>query len=170
MNKIFDKYYVIAGAILFLLGVSITLTSFSWKYYTSTGPGPGFFPCWIGILLSGLGVILTLVSLKNVRKGRVQVDISHNINAGEMSLEPLFKASQLKNVGLVIGALVFCLTLLKWLGFILTISFLSLFLLQIVGKWGWLKSILLSVLTSLILYLAFKVWFHIPLPAGILRF
>ena len=170
MDKIFDKHYVIIGAILFLLGVSITLTSFSWKYYTKTGPGPGFFPCWIGILLSGLGAILALKSLNNMRKGRAQVDVSHNIKAREISLEPLFKASQLKNVGLIIGALVLCLILFKWLGFILAISFFSLFLMQIVGKCGWLKSILLSTFTSLILYLAFKVWFHIPLPVGILRF
>jgi hypothetical protein len=56
---------------------------------------------------------------------------------------------------------------LKWLGFVVTIGLFSLFLLQIVGKWGWLKSILLSVITSVGLFWIFKVWLYIPLPLGL---
>jgi hypothetical protein len=48
-----------------------------------------------------------------------------------------------------------------------TIGLFALFLLQIVGKWGWLKSILLSVITSVGLFWIFKVWLYIPLPLGL---
>jgi len=58
--------------------------------------------------------------------------------------------------------------LLKWLGFVLTIFLFSLFLLQIVGKWGWLKSIILSVITSVGLFWIFKIWLYIPLPLGLI--
>jgi putative tricarboxylic transport membrane protein len=162
MNRDFRKAYIIAGGILLLLGGWIIFTSFSWRYYTSLGPGPGFLPFWIGLLLSGLGVLMFVINIIALRQCGAKEQGAYS--------EHLFTVSRLKNVGLTAGPLAGCIILLKWLGFILAISLLSLFLLQIVGKWGWIKSIILSVIVSVGFFWICKSLLYLPLPVGLLGF
>src|SRR5581483_7142725 len=49
---------VISGAVLAALGLYIVLQSRSWNYYSSDGPGPGFFPTWYGFAMIALSVVL----------------------------------------------------------------------------------------------------------------
>ena len=161
MNRRTAKSYVIIGGVLALLGGFIFYSSFQWKYYTRMGPGPGFFPFWIGLLLAALGILLGAIHLNALR---------NEGKTGETSGEPIFTAPRLKKVGLVAFALIGCSLLLNGLGFILSIALFSIFLMQIVGKWGWVKSVCLSAGVSTGLYWGFKILLHIPLPSGILKF
>jgi len=162
MKTDFQKSYVIAGTALLLLGLWITYTSLSWKYYTSLGPGPGFFPFWIGMLISATGTLLAVLNLIVLKR------------EGGKKKGPsgprLFTAPRLKNVALMAVSLVAAMLLLKGLGFVLVIGLFSLLLLQIVGGWGWGKSLLLSAIVSMGLFWVFRVWLHIPLPVGLLKY
>jgi putative tricarboxylic transport membrane protein len=149
----------VVGVFLILLGGGITCGSFSWKYKTSLGPGPAFFPFWIGLIIATMGALMGAINTVSLIRGQGR--------AQRVPSELLFKATELKNVAVTTGALVASVLFLKWLGFVVTIGLFSLFLLQIVGKWGWLKSILLSVITSVGLFWIFKVWLYIPLPLGL---
>ena len=120
------KAYVVVGAFLVLLGGGITCGSFSWKYKTSLGPGPAFFPFWIGLIIAAMGALMGAINVVSLIRGRGVEEKAPS--------EQLFKAVELKNVGVITGALVGSVLFLKWLGFVLTIGLFSLFLLQIVGK------------------------------------
>jgi putative tricarboxylic transport membrane protein len=158
MNKDLVKSYVIVDGFLLILGGWIIYYSFSLKYYTSLGPGPGFFPLWIGVLLSALGILSGVINIYVLMRYR---DETRNTSS-----ERLFGMSRFKNAGVVTGALIGCTILLRWLGFMLAIGFFSFFLLQIVGRWGWRKSIVLSVIVSVGLFVLFRLYLKIPLPVG----
>jgi putative tricarboxylic transport membrane protein len=162
MEKDLQKSFVIAGAVLLLLGLWIVYTSFSWKYYTSLGPGPGFFPFWIGVLISATGALMSALNLISLRKNAIQ---------GESpSGRRLFTALRLKNVAVMALSLILATLLLKGIGFVPVIALFALFLLQIVGRWGWGKSLLLSAIVSIALFSVFRSWLHIPLPVGVLKY
>ena len=96
---------------LFLLVITAIALFVSWsgwrlKYYGPLGPGPGFFPVWVGILLA-LACICALFS--SLAKGRDEEGI------------PFFEdAEGGKSVLLVIVALLALWPGLKYLGFRLT--------------------------------------------------
>ncbi len=158
MEKDFSKPYLFLSCFQVLLGAGVTCGSLSLAYYTREGPGPGFFPFWTGMLLTGLGLILgckTLISMRHSRR-------SGTPPAGEA----LFQWLQLKNVGVVIACLVLCIGLFKPIGFTIAIGLFTLILMRVVGEWGWLKSAVFSVVLSGGLFWVFKIGFSIPLPVG----
>lgn len=158
MKQDLSKAYLFLSGFQVVLGAAVTYYSRSMAYYTREGPGPGFFPFWTGLLLSGLGLILgvkSFISLRRIHDGVQPLD--H---------EPLFSISKLKNVAIVIGCLGICIILLKPVGVTIAISLFSLLLLRTVGEWGWMKSALFSGILGVGLFWVFKVWLSIPLPVG----
>ena len=59
------RFYQITGAALLLLAVFVALESLKLKYYTNQGPGPGFFPFWLSLLLGALAIIILLQALRS---------------------------------------------------------------------------------------------------------
>ena len=54
------RSYLISGAVLLLLAVFIAVEALKLRYYTSLGPGPGFFPFWLSLVLAGLAIGMLL--------------------------------------------------------------------------------------------------------------
>jgi putative tricarboxylic transport membrane protein len=55
----------VVAAVLVAMGVFVTIQSVALSYYTPVGPGPGFFPFWLGLLLvvlAGASLVTTFVS------------------------------------------------------------------------------------------------------------
>ena len=50
--------YVITGTVFLLLAAFIAVESLKLRYYTALGPGPGFFPFWLSLILAGLSIIM----------------------------------------------------------------------------------------------------------------
>ena len=44
----------VVAALCVILGLGIVWQAWGMEYLTSIGPGPGFFPLWLGLLLTGL--------------------------------------------------------------------------------------------------------------------
>ena len=63
VNKIFQGE-ILAGLPLSTLGVFILLESFELDYTSDFGPSPGFFPFWLGIIVSGFSALLVFVTLR----------------------------------------------------------------------------------------------------------
>jgi putative tricarboxylic transport membrane protein len=51
------RYYQIASVSFLALGIFIVFEGHRLKYYTDIGPGPGFYPVWVGGLIALLSVI-----------------------------------------------------------------------------------------------------------------
>jgi putative tricarboxylic transport membrane protein len=50
--------YQIAGTVLLLFAVYIGRESLGLKYYTTLGPGPGFFPFWLAVMMGLLAATM----------------------------------------------------------------------------------------------------------------
>jgi hypothetical protein len=121
--------------------------------WTSDGPGPGYFPFYVGLILciGGAGILYQSVFSKSADKG-VFVD-----------------TVQLKRVlqVLIPAAIYVGATMLVGL-YVASALFIALFMI-VLGKYSPVKSVLLGVAISAGLFLMFEVWFKVPLFKGSLN-
>jgi hypothetical protein len=118
--------------------------------WTSDGPGAGYFPFYIGVILciSGAGTLYQALFGKN-KNTDVFVD-------GE----------QLKRVlSVLLPALVYVLAV-QFLGlYVASVIYIALFMI-ILGKFSPIKSVITSLLVIVLFFFMFEVWFKVPLFKG----
>lgn len=121
--------------------------------WTSDGPGAGYFPFYIGLILciSSAAILYQSVSPKSADK-RTFVD-----------REQLGRVlSVLVPVAVYVLAIVF-------LGlYVASAAYIALFMI-VLGKYSPVRSVLLGVGVSAVFFLMFEVWFKVPLYKGTLE-
>jgi putative tricarboxylic transport membrane protein len=114
------------------------------------GPGPGFFPFWLGVL----GVVLTLVLLVQLRLRKPQ--------AAEDEIS--FERGGIRNVVLVLAGLTAASAALELAGFRLAVLALLTYLLVVLGVRRWLAIALFAAAGSFGVYHVFYDFLKVPLP------
>ncbi len=118
--------------------------------WTTDGPGSGYFPFYIGIILciSGAGTLYQALFGKN-KNTEVFVD-----------------SEQLKRVlSVLIPAVVYVLVV-QFLGlYVASVVYIALFMI-ILGKFSPIKSVITSVAVIVLFFFMFEVWFKVPLFKG----
>src|SRR5829696_6009728 len=109
---------VISGAVLAALGVYIVIEARNWTYSGPEGPGPGFFPTWYGLGMVALSLVL-IVSKLTRRTG----EESEAPNWGDVG--------RALTTWLVFVA---CAALLKPLGFLISFSLLTFFIVAFIFR------------------------------------
>lgn len=56
--KTMRRVYQVAALVIFILGALLLRGSLDLHYYTSMGPGPGFFPFWLSLILAMLAALM----------------------------------------------------------------------------------------------------------------
>ena len=102
-----------SGLALGGLGVYIITQASRWEYLGSDGPGPGFFPLWYGIAMTGLSAALVGFSLRN----QAAVDWS---GAGRAFA--------------TWGAIALAAAALKWAGFLVCFAALTFFVVAVMYR------------------------------------
>lgn len=148
--------YQFAGTAMMLLAAFLVRESLSLNYYTPLGPGPGFFPFWLSLLLAILSVAMILQA--TFGKGEA------------MSADFYAKRKGYLNISAVLGALIGVIVLMKTLGFIVTMLAFYTFLLQALGRQGILMTGIIAVVGSFGVYYLFLKLLSVPLPIGIFGF
>ena len=125
--------------------------------WTSDGPGSGYFPFYIGLILciSGAGTLFQALFGKN-KNTEIFVD-----------------SEQLKRVlSVLLPALVYVLAV-QFLGlYVASAVYIALFMI-ILGKFSRIKSVITSVVVIVLFFCLFEIWFKVPLYKGqfdLLRF
>jgi Tripartite tricarboxylate transporter TctB family len=146
-------YKVEAVVAFLILVLGITVLAGSWKLgsgWTSDGPGAGYFPFYIGLLMciAGLGVMYQSLFGKN-KKTEIFVD-----------------NEQLKLVlSVFIPACIYVLGV-QFLGlYVASAVYIALFMV-ILGKFSVLKSVVTSLIIIVLFFFMFEVWFKVPLFKG----
>jgi hypothetical protein len=118
--------------------------------WTSDGPGAGYFPFYIGIILciSGAGVLYQSLFGKK-RNHDIFVD-------GE----------QIRRVMAVLVPAVVFVAAIQVLGMYVAAAIYIAGFMIILGKYGKGKSIALALTVSVVFFLMFEVWFKVPLAKG----
>jgi putative tricarboxylic transport membrane protein len=147
------RTYQITGMILLLLAAYIAVESLQIRYYTSLGPGPGFFPFWLAVILGALAVCML-----------AQATFGH---AEPMPADFFSSRKGYLKMGAVVLALVGTTALLEPLGFCLTMLAMYLFLLYTLGRQSLIVTALVSLFGSFGVYYLFVRLLQVPLPTGL---
>lgn len=146
-------YLIEAIVALCIFGMGAVVILGSWTLgsgWTSDGPGSGYFPFYIGIILciSGAGTFYQALFGKN-KNTEVFVD-----------------AEQLKRVlSVLLPALVYVL-IIQFVGlYVASFFYIALFMV-ILGKFSRFKSVLTALIVVTLFFFMFEVWFKVPLFKG----
>ena len=120
------------------------------------GPGPGFFPFWLGVI----GTVLAVILLIQVRLNRVDL--------GTEAL--VFDRAGVRNAVLVLAGLIVAAALLEVVGFRLSVLLLLPYLLLVLGVRNRVAVGIFAVAGSFGVYHVFFDLLKVPLPLGIFGF
>jgi len=139
------------AALVLLMGLVVTTTS--WKLgagWMSDGPGAGYFPFYVGVILciSGAGTLYQSL-LGKKRNHDIFVD-----------------SEQMKRVLMVLVPAAVYVLAIQLLGmYVASAVYIAGFMI-ILGKFSRVKSVLLGVAVSAVFFSMFEVWFKVPLAKG----
>lgn len=146
--------YIVESAVaLLVVLLGVVVITGSWKLgsgWTSDGPGAGYFPFYIGVILciSGAGILVQGLLTRN-RNHEIFVD-----------------SEQLKRVlSVLLPALVYVLAV-QFIGlYVASALYIALFMI-ILGKYSKVKSVIVAVAVVVLFFMMFEVWFKVPLFKG----
>ena len=118
--------------------------------WTSDGPGSGYFPFYIGLILciSSLGILYQAL-LGRARDRAVFVDREQLGRVASVLLPALVYVLLITFVGIYVASAIY----------------IALFMI-VLGKYSPLKSVLLGIAVNVVFFLMFEVWFKVPLYKG----
>lgn len=157
-SAVSTKAIDILVAALFLVGGALVMydsvrLGFRWG---ADGPEAGYFPFYIGLFLC-------IASVINAIRAFMGKDISE---------ESFVSVPALKMVLMVLIPTIFYVLVIGGLGpipglgiYVSSVIFIALFMV-LLGKYSWLKSILVGVGVMVTFFLMFEVFLKVPLPKG----
>jgi hypothetical protein len=121
--------------------------------WTSDGPGPGYFPFYVGAMLSigGIGILYQALLSKNADHATF-VDKEQFKRVLSVLLPTVAYAGAIMLLGQYVASAVFIAMFMVWL-----------------GKYSPVKSALLGIAVSAFFFVMFEVWFKVPLYKGALN-
>jgi putative tricarboxylic transport membrane protein len=138
-------------AVVFLaLGVYVVMEARRMEYFTPIGPGAGFFPLWLGVLM----VILAVAWLGQVSLG------------SRVVVPPDFMPQRAgaTRILVVLGALVLLAAAIDRLGYCLAMLAFALGLLVGVGRQPLVVALPIALVGSFGIYHVFRYWLGVHLP------
>ena len=140
---------VITAIFFLLLGIVVMWDSRrSGAGWGSDGPQSGYFPFYIGLLMT-LATLANLVSALRQKKAESFVSRPRLKLVMAIFLPCLVYLAVMQLLGLYVSSAIFIAAFMRWQ-----------------GKFSILKSVLTGLGTSVVLFLMFEIWFKVPLLKG----
>lgn len=138
----------IVAVVLFLIGLSTLILSQQMPPGVFGEVGPGFFPTILSVVLCLVSAGICVSNLWR-KDGKTAIHIAH------------------RNSWWIVGGLIITAVLFSPVGALPMIGLYVLFLLKLLSKLGWFKSIFFAAVTAIGGYVVFDYLLGIPLPRGI---
>jgi hypothetical protein len=138
--------------IILAIGVVVVYSSVKLgSGWTSDGPGSGYFPFYIGLMLCLAGAATLYQSLLGKHKDS----------------DSFVDREQLKRVMAVLIPAGFYVVAVHVVGiYVASTVYIALFMI-VLGKYSWIKSVLAAIAVNAVFFMMFEVWFKVPLYKGI---
>jgi len=150
----------VSGLLLVLFGIFILFDAMNMKVYNTFLDAPGFFPAIVGGVITVLGAILAFIGY---RLGGV-AQLKEVLN-GDFLKEFITSDGTVRVLILIAMMVVYIWGLLGRMHFIIATSiYLVANFLYLKAAKQWWISIIIAVITSVIVYYAFKLGFGISMP------
>jgi len=139
------------------LGISVwlILESLQFDYLSKFGPGPGFEPFWLGVILAILSAFLLITAIRR-KEGK----------DGEKPILPGWQS--LGRLAVIMLVMAGFALVMDSLGFVLSVFLFVAILLFFLEGVGVLKSLFYGVIFSAFIFLVFRYWLEVDLPKGFL--
>lgn len=148
--------YQVASLVFLAVAIYTIVEGRSLDYYGLNGPGPGFFPFWLGLLLG----IFSLAWFGQATFQPVKPMPEDFVPARDGATKIISVI-----VSLVVAALA-----VDTLGFQVVAFCFMMFLLWIVGRQNLILALVLSLVGSVGVYYVFKTYLDVHLPAAAIEF
>jgi putative tricarboxylic transport membrane protein len=143
----------VANALFFIvIGVLAIIDSLRTGFRWSTdGPQPGYFPFYIGLFMIAAASVQIYRTVKTWQQSKDIEFVSHEQFALvlRMFMPSLLFVVGVMTVGIYVSALLYIAAFMVWQ-----------------GKFSVLKSALVAVCVTAVLFAIFELWFHVALPKG----
>jgi putative tricarboxylic transport membrane protein len=138
----------IAYLVVSMVSIMIMISSLSYGLGTPRKPGSGLYSFVVGLFIFPLSLSLFISSLRSRKK------------------DPILNREQMKTFLSLIGAFVFWIMVMPYLGYPIVTLVTAFCLSKIMKLEGWLKPTILSAGMALFIYFLFDYWLYIDLPRG----
>jgi Tripartite tricarboxylate transporter TctB family len=148
-----STHIVEAIVALGILILGIVVIQGSWSLgsgWTSDGPGAGYFPFWIGVILciSALGVFYQAVLSKN-RNTEIFVDSEQLRRVLSVLIPAAVYVGVVQLIGLYVASAIYIAAFMIFL-----------------GNYSRIKSVVVALSIMVLFFFMFEVWFKVPLFKG----
>jgi putative tricarboxylic transport membrane protein len=152
--------YQITGVVFFLFSAFIAQQSLELRYYTSLGPGPGFFPFWLAVIMGVLAAFMF-----------------YHATFGQSDPMPddfwASRSGYLKGLAVIVS-IVWVVMALEDVGFRIVMAVFMIFLLATLGRLkgvvGWTTMVAVTAGASWGAFWMFNDMLKVPLPVGMFGF
>lgn len=142
---------LVVATVLLVFGIVVAYGSYQLGAgWTTDGPGAGYFPFYVGLLIcvAGIGVVVQTLMAKGKRDDAF-VDREQLRRVLSVFIPAVIYVGAVQVFGLYVASAVY----------------ITLFMV-ILGKYKWLKSVLISLSVIVLFFMMFEVWFKVPLYKG----
>jgi len=141
---------VVALLVIIMGGVVIYGSRKLGSEWTSDGPGAGYFPFYIGVILiiSGAGVLYQALAGKD-KNTEIFVDREQLGRVFSVLLPAAVYVGAIQLIGIYVASAIY----------------IALFMV-ILGKYSWIKGITAALVVNVLFFMMFEVWFKVPLHKG----
>lgn len=141
---------VVALLVMLLGGVVIYGSQKLGSDWGSDGPGAGYFPFYIGLILviAGAGVMYQALAGKK-RNTDIFVDREQLVRVLSVLLPAAIYVGGIQLIGIYVASAIY----------------IALFMV-LLGKYSWVKSVAAALVVNVLFFMMFEVWFKVPLHKG----
>ena len=144
---------IITAAIVLAFGLLFLYSSYKLGFrWGSDGPQSGFFPFYVSLFLS-LASLVTLVGALRGADGRLRekfVDLGQFRQVLSVLIPAGLFVLGIQLIGIYVASFFYIAAFMRWL-----------------GKYTWLRSVVLALVVSVVAFMMFEVWFQVPLYKGL---
>jgi putative tricarboxylic transport membrane protein len=144
----------ISGILLLVFGAGFAAGGCQYPYWTPNGPGSGFLPFWLGLVMAGLAAALLVGAVRRPDPGEAWLPHGRGL---------------VRLIVIVLGTVAF-VWLLPVLGMTLATFLFLIGILRFLERHSWFATVGVAVGMSAANWLIFIHWLSVPFPIGILGF
>ena len=144
----------VAGFLLLAFGASFVVGAGQFPYSTPNGPGSGFLPFWLGLVMAVLALMLVVNATRATDPGPAWLPAGRPLaRIVVVTVATALFIALMGVVGMALGTVLFLVGLLRFL-----------------EGHGWGVTFGVAVGTALANWLIFSFWLGVPFPVGVLGF
>jgi putative tricarboxylic transport membrane protein len=165
-----------SAVVVAVVGAAALVGARSYPYWTPLGPGPGFFPRWLGGMLVVGGLIWLAQLLRAARAAHAGPAGTDTAGSGASVTDAMVVPDDdapeysLPTVAAIVVSLCVLAATLELLGYQLAMFVFVLFHLLVLGRRRLLLSLVLALVCSVGVFVVFTRFLTVPLPASSIPF